>query len=70
MTETSESAAPAAVAIKRRRRLWILIGSCVFLFASAFAVLVYSDAPEPDVSDLAPRHIELADEDNFYVQLT
>ena len=73
MTDFPSSSEPRAIAAapppNRRRRLWLIAGIVGLLFATIFAVIVYSDAPEPNTSDLTPRRIELADEENFYVQL-
>ncbi|MBC8010464.1 MAG: hypothetical protein H7067_10245 [Burkholderiales bacterium] len=69
-TPPDPDAIPTAPAPNRRRRLWLIAGIIGLLFATISAVIVYSDAPEPETSDLAPRRIELADEENFYVQLS
>ena len=50
-------AIPAIASSNPRRRRWLIAGVVGLLFATIFAVIVYSDAPEPDTSDLAPRRI-------------
>lgn len=68
--ELHEAPADTAPNRRRRRALWLLAGGVGLLFATISAIIVYSDAPEPDTSDLTPRRIELPDEENFYVQLS
>lgn len=55
---------------KRRRALWWLCGGVAAVFGFFAAVVVYSDGPEPDLSDLisAPQ-LPIPDEENFHVQL-
>jgi hypothetical protein len=52
-----------------RRRLYWFIAVIVAAFAGSFAVLLFSDAPPPDISDLAPIPARVADADNLILQV-
>lgn len=54
---------------KRRRALWWLCGGGAAVFCTFAGLIVYSDAPEPDVSDLMPHPLVLRDDENLYEQL-
>lgn len=52
-----------------RARLYWFIGGFLLLFLGMAAVAIYTDAPPPDVSDLAFEPVVVADEENLYLAL-
>jgi hypothetical protein len=54
---------------RRLRALWCLCAGFATLFLVSAGLIVFSDGPEPDVSDLMPRPLLLRDEENLYAQM-
>ena len=52
-----------------RRRLYWFLAIVAAVFGCVFAILLFSDAPPPDLSDLAFEPVKVADEDNLYLQV-
>lgn len=52
-----------------RRRLYWFLAIVASVFGGIFAIIVYSDAEPPDVSDLAFEPVKVADEDNLYLHI-
>ncbi|MBC8011361.1 MAG: hypothetical protein H7067_14845 [Burkholderiales bacterium] len=52
-----------------RRRLWRWLGVVGVVFAGVLGLVIYSDAPPPDLADLAFEPVVVADADNLYLVL-
>ncbi len=52
-----------------RRSLYWFLAIVAAVFGGVFAILLFSDAPPPDLSDLAFEPVKVADKDNLYLQV-
>jgi hypothetical protein len=54
---------------RRQRALWWFSSVIATLFLVSAGLIILSDGPEPDVSDLMPRPLLLRDGENLYAQM-
>ncbi|MBC8011919.1 MAG: hypothetical protein H7067_17670, partial [Burkholderiales bacterium] len=67
--EKTEADAQEERTRRDRRRLLRGLGGIGAVFLIALGVIVYSDAPPPDLADLAFEPVVVADADNLYLVL-